>query len=190
MSEDAEESFADTARMIALNARLRWACHAIRAGALAWIVLDGGVSLWLWTDRSGILDRLNKLYGIDLSGVSTPRYLGALFMMILSLCAAAVFVFYLWRLARVYLDGRVFTLEAAARMREMALAGLAAALVDIVVRPIGSAILSVELLNKVPFYHWFNPTDLLYLLISGFIFALGTIFRSAAKIAEDNARIV
>lgn len=190
MSEVTEESFADTAQMIALNKRLRLACHAIRAAALAWIVLDFGLVLWVWADRPTMLDRLNKLYGLDLSGVSVLRYLGASAMPVVSLCAAAVFVFYLWRLVRVFLDGRVFTLDAAARMREMALAGCAAALVDVVVRPIGSAILSVELLSKVPFYHWFNPTDLLYLLIGGFVFALGTIFRSAAKMADDHARIV
>ncbi len=75
-------------------------------------------------------------------------------------------------------------------MRAVAFAGFAAALIDIIVRPIGAAMLAFDLLSKVPLYGWFNPVDLFYLLVSGFVLALGTIFRTAARMADDHAQIV
>jgi len=190
MIDEMEEKFAETAPMIALNERLRWACLGIRGVSVAWILWDWTVSLYIWSDRATMLDRLDRLYGLDTSSVSAGGYFGAAAMAVLSMTVATIFVGYLWRLVRVFLEGRVFSVDAADRMRDLALAGVAATLVDVVVRPIGAAMLSTELLGKIPPYNWFAPHDLLYLLISGFVFALGVIFRSAVQMADDHARIV
>jgi hypothetical protein len=193
MTDDASFDSGDpaqTAQLIALNNKLRWACHSIRAVALVWIVWVLGLILWIWGDRAGLLGRLTKLYGLDPSSVTDVGYWSAFALALASWLASAVLVVSIWRLARVYLDGRVFAVDAAARLRAVALAGFAATAVDIVVRPMGAVMLSPELLSKVPLYGWFNPPDLLYLLICGFILALSVIFMTAAEIADDHARIV
>ncbi len=103
---------------------------------------------------------------------------------------SAFLVAMLWRLTRGYLAGEIFTAEAAFRLRAVAFAGFAATIADIVARPAQYALLSTDLLGKVPLYGWLHPQDLLYAIISGFLLGLAVIFRTAAEIAEDNAHIV
>jgi len=190
MNDEMEPDVAGTAQAIALSRRLRWSCYAIRAVAAIWLAFDAAASLWNWTDRARMREILSALYGLEPARVSDAGIMGAAAMTVVSVAAAAIFVVAVWRLAGVYLEGRVFTPEAADRMRGVALAGFGATLTDMIVRPIGAAMLASELLRKAPLYNWFNPNDLLYLLVSGFVLALAAIFRAAAKIAADHARIV
>lgn len=181
---------AQTAESIALNGKLRWACHSIRAVALIWLLWGVGLSTWTWTDRGALLTRLNKLYGLDASSVTDFGYWSAFGAVTVSMLASAALVVFIWRLVRVYLDGRVFTVEAATRLRGVAYAGFLATGVDIGVRPIAASMLSSELMTKLPLHAWFNPNDLLYFLISGFLLALAVIFKTAAEIADEHARFV
>ncbi len=191
MSDDAiEEEAGPPAPLVVLDKSLRFACHSIRAVALIWVVWSGGLALWIWSDRAAMLDRWAKLYGLDPATVSDAAYWSSMCVILVIWAVSWSIVYYLWRLTRSYLDGRVFTVEAAGQLRAVALAGFAATAVSIVGRPIQVMLISSSLLAKLPLYAWLQPADLLYLLISGFVLALGVIFEAAAEIASDHARIV
>lgn len=193
MSDDATFESGDpapTAQRIALNAKLRRACHAIRAAAVIWVLWGLGLTLWTWGRRDDLLSRLEKLYGLDASSVTDLGYWSAVALVLASWLPSAALVIFIWRLARIYLDGRVFTVEAAARLRSVALAGFFAAGVVILTRPFTVALISSDLMAKLPLQFWLNPNDLLYFLISGFLLALAVIFKTAAEIADEHARFV
>jgi len=181
---------AQTAQQNALNDKLRWACHSIRAVALIWLLWGVALGTWNWMNRDAFLTRLSKLYGLDAPSVTDLGYWSAFGAVTVSMLSSAVLVAFIWRLVRIYLDGQVFTVEAAARLRGVALAGFFATGVDIVVRPIAVMLVSADLFTKLPLYGWFSPQDLLYFLICGFLLALAVIFKTAAEIADDHARIV
>jgi hypothetical protein len=178
------------AQLVALNTRLRWACHAIRMVALAWVVWDLGVLSWTWGDRATSLEQMARLYNLDPAKVTDAGYGSAFALALIAWLTTAIVVVYIWRLVRVYLDGQVFTVEAAARLRAVAVAGLASTAAGIALSPIAAALISAELLSEIPLYYWLRPEHLLYILICGFILALSIIFKTAAEIAGEHAQFV
>jgi hypothetical protein len=136
------------------------------------------------------LGRLNKLFGLDPASVTDTRYYLAFAVALASWSVSTILVFYIWRLARAYLDGHVFTVEAAERLRAVALAGVAAWVADLLARPPGAALISTALLKQDPLHQWFHPLDLLHFMFFGFLFGLSVVFRTAAEIASENAQFV
>jgi uncharacterized membrane protein len=169
---------------------LRLACWSIRAAALIWWIWTLAMATLLWGDRETMVGRWVKLYELAPASVSDRGYAGAFGLVFVAAAASAVMVYFLWRLTQCYLDGRVFTVEAARNLRRVALAGFAATAVGVLARPIQVWLISVDLFGKLPLYAWLQPPDLLYLLICGFLLALAVIFEAAAEIAEDSASIV
>lgn len=174
----------------ALSTKLRLACHTIRIVTTLWAVWNFCVYAWVWSDRDALLARQTKLYGLDPMTVTDIRYWSASALEFVSWLVSLIVVFRVWRLTRAYLDGRVFTMEAASRLRAVALAGLMATAVDAVLSPLSGALVLNDLLGRVPIYYWFNPTYLLYALMSGFLLALSVVFESAAEVANENAQFV
>jgi len=181
---------AQLAHVVALNKKLRWACHAIRIVALVWCFWTLGLVSWIYIDRAGFLGRLHRLFGLDPATVTDVRYYVAFAVALASWSVSARLVFYIWRLARIYLDGQVFTIEAAGRLRDVAMAGVASWVADLVARPLGASLISTELLRMEPLHQWFHPLDLLHFMFFGFILALSVVFRTAAEIAAENAQFV
>jgi len=164
----------------ALRKKIRSLGGAIRWAAVVWCIWGLGLLSWQWTHRAKFDAQVSKLYQIDASAIPDGRYFGAAAVSLASWAATAALVATVWRMTQTFIDGRYFTLEAARRLRLVALTGFAATLIDIVARPIGTAILSSELLAKLPFYVWLRPQDLLYALICGFFLALASIFAEAS----------
>jgi hypothetical protein len=179
-----------SAQLIALNAKLRWACHSIRLVAVAWIVFGIGLTIWSWGHRGDTLETLQKAYGVNLESVSALGYWSSTAIALSTWALPALAVARLWFLTGIYLEGRVFSIEAAAAMRLCALTGLAAVVFEIAVRPLVFGLVSTELLAKLPAYAWINPQDVFYLLFCSCVLALGVILKTAAEIAGEHAQFV
>jgi hypothetical protein len=178
---------------VELRARIGLLCHLIRAATIGWIGWTLLVTIWAWSDREKLLGNLGHYLNADLSGITQAEYVWASVVGI-SACTPVVAVGYcIWRLFGTYLDGRIFTVDAAAWMRRVGIAGLVAVLVDIVFRRIiwwiltshGNIPLGTRLYTQVVI-----PNDLLYIVFCLFVIAIAHIFKTAAEIADDNARIV
>jgi hypothetical protein len=110
------------------------------------------------------------------------------------LLTAAVF-YCIWRLMGVYVTGRIFTVAAAVWMRRAGAFGLAGVLASILWRRLLLVVFTGHL-HLAPGDLLFAlgnlviPADLLRILFCLYVLALGQIFKAAAEIAEDHARIV
>ena len=99
----------------------------------------------------------------------------------------------IWRLFGTYLEGRIFTGDAAVWMERIGIAGLITVAVGIVARRIDWLILTSH--AELPFStrlltQFAIPSDLLGVLFSLFVLSIGYVFRTAVQIADDNASIV
>lgn len=177
-------------RLLALNPKLRWACHSIRLAALVLIVFEPAIILWDLTDRTALLERMSRLYGLDPAGVSDFRYWSAVTIVMLKFPLAAIAVARLWRLTGIYLEGRVFSVEAAATLRLVALWGFAATIVDLTTLPLAAALILTERIVKLPMDVWLAPIDVFFVLCCVFTLALSVILETAAEIASEHARFV
>jgi hypothetical protein len=180
---------AATPELTRLRAGIGWICHAIRLAALVWTGWVLLRILILWGDRSALVGRMGRAFGVDPASISSARYWGSFALLLAAWAVAALLCWRIWQLFGSYLQGRIFTVDAALRMRALALAGFAATLADMAVRPLQFLVLLGHLPERIGFGYPV-PHDLLHLLISGFVFALATIFKTAAEIAEDHAQIV
>ncbi|MBY6240898.1 hypothetical protein [Methylosinus sp. Sm6] len=192
MSDDttSDRASSGSARRLALNPKLRWACHSIRLAALVLILFKSATTLWDLGDRDAFLALMNELYGLDSAGVSDLRYWSAVTLWMLEFVLPAIVVARLWRLTGIYLDGRVFSIEAAATLRLVALWGFAATIAGLVTLPLGAALLWAEQIVKVPLQIWLAPINIFCVLCCIFALALSVILETAAKIAREHARFV
>jgi hypothetical protein len=105
----------------------------------------------------------------------------------------AAVAYCIWQLFGGYLRGRIFTGDAAAWVQRIGIAGLTVVAVSIVTRRIGWLILTSH--SGLPFgtrlfTQFVVPNDLLGVLFSLFVLAVGHVFKVAVQIADDNASIV
>jgi hypothetical protein len=179
-----------TAQQAALSSSLRGACHWIRLVAIAWLALSLGGACWDAADRSGLTARASRLYGLDPESVTTLAYWSGMAVFLLARALTALIVVRVWRLTRIYLQGRVFSLAAAAAMRSVATTGLGVAAANVAARPIMIALIAPALLAKLPPSAWVAPGDAFHLLFFGLLLALSVICRTAAEIASEHAQFV
>jgi hypothetical protein len=180
-----------------LRARISWLCHLIRIAALLWAGWILVSIVWGWyrgLDAPMIAGNLGRFLNADLSGLSNAQvkatFVGALGLWLFD----AAIVYCIWRLFGTYLRGRIFTVDAAIWLRRLGITGLAALLAEIVWRRLVLIILTIHahvpvatlLLSSRPLI----PFDLLRLLFSLLVVMLGQIFKTAAEMADDHARIV
>ena len=129
----------------------------------------------------------------DLGAISPLEYAWAVGVSAATWFPAAAVAWCIWRLFGTYLDGRIFTADAAAWMQRVGVAGLVAVLASIAGRRIEWLILtghadlpfSTRLLTQ-----FVVPSDLLQVLFCLFVLAVGHVFRTAVRIADDHAAIV
>ena len=58
-----------------LRHRIGWICHAIRIGAVLWIIWLLAFVVYYWSDKAQILKNYGLTFSIDLGDVSASRYL-------------------------------------------------------------------------------------------------------------------
>jgi Protein of unknown function (DUF2975) len=184
------------ASQASLPARIRRLCRLIRIAALLWIgwIFVNVVRGWYAADPATLMDNLNRGLHADVSEISSGQiaafFAGNFGIWLLD----TVIAYCIWRLTGRYLQGRIFTVDAALSMRRLGVSGLITVLSIVAWRRASLLILTIHgnlpagtvLLSG----QWVTPPDLMRLLFCLFLVALAHIFKAAAELADDHAEIV
>lgn len=176
-----------------LRREIGWICHIVRIAAIlyaAWI-LYLMVSFWMSADA--IKTNYGPLLGLDLSGISGWQQAAAFGVDLMSWLFAAAACISAWQLFTAYLGGSILTATSARWLRRVALYGLTSQVLSIATRPLVSMILSLHLptgQHQHTVQQFFQPNDLLTLLLLSGLLALGHIQKTAAKIASEHREFV
>lgn len=175
----------------ALRARIGVLCQVLRFAALAYAAWVFVLLAMHWSDAATVTRTYSHWLKGDLFEIpAQQRALGFLVQMV-PWALTVLACWNLWRLFSGFLAGRVFTVDAALTLRCLAIAGLAAVMVDMISRPLLSLLVSVHMppgSRHIGFF--FQTNDMLNLMFLGGLLALAHVFKVAAEIAEDNAAIV
>jgi len=180
----------------ALRARIGWVCHSMRIAAVLWsgwglvtIILN-----WYHSDPAKMMENLGRALNTDLSGFSKTQVTSFYFIWLCLWPFNVAVAYSIWRLYGTFLQGRIFTVDAAIWMRRMGTTGLVAVLIGIVWGRIALFILTshahLPAATILLFSEPVSPAHLMLMLFSLVVIALGHIFKTAAEIADDHARIV
>jgi len=176
-----------------LRAKIAWLCHLTRAAALGWAAWMLVAMVWVWVDPAKTADMVGRYLNADLGVISSSQVAWGFALQAAAWIPMATVAYCMWRLFGTYLQGCIFTGDAAAWMQRIGLAGLIAVMVSIVIRRIEWLILTSHSglpLNARLFTQVVVPNDLLEILFSLFVLAIGYVFGAAVQIADDNASIV
>lgn len=180
----------DDRRLDSLRRRIGRLCQALRYALVGYCLWMLVAIAMFWSDEALVVSRFASLK-VDIAGLSAAQRLGAFGISFIIWVLLVLACFAGWRLFSAYLDGRIFTPDAAGWLRRLALMGLVAALVDIAARPLMSLILTA---HKAAGGHvvsvYFRPEDLSTLMLLATLLALAHIQKTAADIADENAQIV
>jgi len=178
-------------RIANLRHKIGWICHAIR-GLLVFNVVLSLYGLF----HSYLLRKPEELggiaaTGIDFSGASDSQW-NTVLVASLALWFVIVFTNYaIFHVFTLYLDGRVYTIEAAIWLRRAGWLGFVTVIADFVWRTTVVYVLAAHLPDSVPHKHMFVGTaDVSHLALALILFALGHVQKTAAEIADDHAQIV
>ena len=184
------------ASQASLPSRIRRLCRLIRIAALLWIgwIFVNVVRGWYAADPARLMDNLNRGLHADVSEISSGQiaafFAGNFGIWLLD----TVIAYCIWRLTGRYLQGRIFTVDAALWMRRLGVTGLITVLSIVAWRRASLLILTIH--GNMPagtvllFGQWVTPPDLMRLLFCLFLVALAHIFKAAAELADDHAGIV
>jgi hypothetical protein len=177
----------------ALWARIAWLCHLTRLAALGWAAWMLIAMAWVWVDPEKTAAMVGRYLNVDLGAVSSSQVAWGFVAQVAAWIPMAAVAYCIWRLFDGYLHGRIFTDDAAAWVQRIGVAGLITVAISIVARRIEWLILTSH--SGLPFStrlltQLVVPNDLLEVLFSLFVLALGHVFRIAVQIADDNASIV
>lgn len=181
---------ADDPRLVVLRTRIAWLCHAVRITAVVWFLWKLTIWALIASEPTAQIGRVARKYEIDPAAISNFSFWSAVGVGMFGAVLSGPLVYFIWRLTRAFLDGRIFTVESAVLLRNTGLAGFVATLAGLATRSLSIVVLSPAVLDKLRFYEWLQPDDFLYFFISAFVFALGAILKTAAEIAEDHRQIV
>ncbi|MGD9543441.1 MAG: DUF2975 domain-containing protein [Methylocystis sp.] len=180
----------DDRRLDSLRRRIGWLCQTLRFALVDYCLWTFVTIATFWSDETRVVSRFASLK-VDVESMSAFQRLAAfgLSFVIWSLLVAACYAG--WRLFSGYLEGRIFTPDAAGWLRSLALMGLIASLVDIAARPLTSLILTA---HKAAGAHmisvYLRPEDLSTLMLLATLLALAQIQKKAADIADEHSQIV
>jgi hypothetical protein len=188
-----EASQAESRELRALRGRIGWICHAIRVAALLYAVWLLYVIATLWTNVSRVESGYGRLLNRDLSGVSSWQLGAALGVSFTIWLVTAAACYSAWGLFTDYLRGSILTVAASGLLYRTAIFGVIAKLLDIAARPLISLILTWHFpqgQNLRAFSLFFQPNDLLTLLLLLAFLALAYVQHTAAEIACEHQQIV
>ena len=182
---------ATDSRQMALRTKIAFVSQLVRwltvgyALFAAWGIYDH------WSQPERVRALFLALYKFDITGAAPWQWRAAQAVMALDWLVLAWLCWHIWRLFGRYLAGDIFTSASAALLKRIGLLGLLTVVVDFALRPVGIFIMGAHLADRSAARHAFVRTeDVLYILISLVIVALGVIYRSAAEIADENAQII
>lgn len=180
-----------TVELARLRHKIGWICHSLRFAAVAYATWVLYQVLAVWLDTDGLQQMLDHLIHEDASALAPwQRWTG--FSIDLGLWTTASIACYCgWRLFSTYLEGRIFSVEAARWMQRVAFWGIITQVMSIALRPLFTLVLTAHLPPAERQGHLvLQPNDLLTLLLLLSLLALAHIQRTGAEIAADHAQIV
>jgi hypothetical protein len=149
---------------------------------------------WYWSDPAKMMENLGRALEADLSGYSNAQVHAYFAIMLCLWLFTAAVAYCFWRLCGIFLQDRIFTVDAALWMRHVGTVGLVTVLIAIAWRRAALFILTghahLPAATLLLFGQPVNSADLLRAVFCLFLLALGHIFKAAAEIADDQARIV
>jgi hypothetical protein len=175
-----------------LRRQIGWICHVVRWAAVGYALWVLWMVVLFWSD-AGLVMRVfqHRTLGMALTEPSLMQRMSGLAVSFANWLLMAAAVYAVWRLMAEYLAGRIFQPAAAVWLRRIGLFGLAALIFDIVARPLTAMIVSAHMPDGQRFTNiFFQPPDLLNAMFLLAFVALAQIFKSAAELADDHARIV
>jgi hypothetical protein len=174
-----------------LRHKIGWICHSLRFAIVAFAAWVLYLVLALWFDTDRLDEALNHLIHTNLSAVAPwQRWTGL--SIDLGLWATASIACYCgWRLCSTYLEGRIFSVEAARWMQRAASWGIITEIMSIALRPLFTLVMTAHLPQAQRQVHLvLQPNDLLTLVLLLGILALAHIQRTGAEIAAEHAQII
>jgi hypothetical protein len=181
----------DIDRQAALRARIVWPCRAIRAAAIgyaAWSLLRVGA---FWADADFVARAFSGWYGGEPALADGLRRAVGFGLSLTVWALVIVGVVAVWRLTGHYLAGRVFSVDASVALKRVGQLGLAAAALDIALRPAIRALMSPgPALDPHFLARWVRPEDLLYAAVFGALWVLAHVLESAASLSDEVEQFV
>lgn len=144
-----------------------------------------------WSSAASIANGYGRFLKTDLPTIAPWQQAAAFGVNFVIWLVAAYACYNAWKLFSTYLQGRIFTVDAAIWLRRVAFFGLVAVCAGIASRPLISVILTSHLPQGQHLVNlFFRPEDLLNLLLLGGFLALSHIHKTAAEIAGEHAQFV
>jgi Protein of unknown function (DUF2975) len=175
-----------------LRRKIGWLCQSIRVMIvvfIAWLFIKTGI---FWMSDKKIVEMARLTLHVDVSGLSaTQKLLGFSLETATGWALNFAAYFSIWQLFSGFLRGKIFTVEAALRLRRAGLFVLARTIVLPLWRAANAMIITAHL---PPDQHRVAldllSGDFSNLLTGAIVVALAQVFKAAAEIATENAQII
>jgi hypothetical protein len=177
-------------RLSALRARIGWICQTIRTLVIFFALADLFVILTFWADPSKVERHYRALLQIDVSEASQGQYAAATALSLVVWVFTSVICFCLWRVFSLYLQGGVFSAEAALWLRRAGFIGLFTVFLDIALRSAIILAIASHLPPAQSHHGYIRLEDLLNVIFLLMLLAIAHIFKTAADIAGEHAQFV
>ncbi len=181
---------AQTTSLTKLRGKISWICQAVRWLAVVWLAWILTLILLPLTDLAGLVGKINKSPELAAAPITVENLMASRSVNLLVWAVATLIGIALWRLMSGYLQGDIFSEEAATRLRRVGQAALLTTIVNVALRPLTLWFMSPTLFQSADIRAYFVPDDLLYVLISALILSLASVYAAAAEINAENKQFV
>lgn len=190
-SLDAAVPPAGNSQLSALRKKIGWICQALRLLIVGYVLWILWIVVHYWGDREWVTATSLHTFAVDVSGASQTQFAIAFAVNLLLWGLLVATCFCLWRVLGLYLEGRIFTVEAALWLRRFGILGLVAATADIVSRSLIIMALTAHLPSTAEMHHGLiTSADPLHFIFALIVIAFAHIFKTAAEIAGEHAQFV
>ncbi|MBY6240300.1 DUF2975 domain-containing protein [Methylosinus sp. Sm6] len=183
-------SISQNERLRELRGRIGWICQTIRVFVILFPLADLATVIAFWIDHEAVERHFRALLQIDVAGASSEQYAVALAVGLVVWLFVAATCACLWRVFTLYLNGGVFSVEAAKWLRRAGLLGLATLLLEVAARSAIIFSLAAHLPLGQNQHGYIRLEDLLNVIFALMLVAIAHIFKTAADIAGEHAQFV
>ncbi len=177
---------------VALRLKIGALCHVVRAMAVVYLLWILAAIVRFWINEEWVIFAFNVRLKTNIGGVSVLQRIEACGVDLLNWLFLLGVVVALWRLFGGFLNGSIFTADAARRLRAVGTVGIVAVAVGVICQPVKALIVTSHLPVKPEFANMFvlDPAFLLHFTYCAMLIALAHVFTSASELASDNAGII
>ena len=183
-------AFFQTVQSSKLQNKIGWICQALRWLVVIWLAWS---LIFISLPLLNIADAVNGI-NADLhfvgDQVTAQKFLANRFVVFLDWATATLIGVTGWKLMTGYLHGDIFSESAATKLKWLGRAALTSTVVDILIQPLATWLLSPAYFHTIPIWSFIAPQNLLHILFSGFVLSLAHIFYVAAEINAENKSFI